>query len=54
MMSPSFVSAMGLYTIRIPGFSNGNVWPHHMYILTKGQGLDRHGYLLTIQFDYDD
>jgi hypothetical protein len=60
MMSPSFVSVMGLYTIRILGFSNcanwpdGYVWPHHMYILTKGQGFERHGYLLTIQFHCDE
>jgi hypothetical protein len=25
-----------------------------MYILIKGQGLERHGSILTIQFDYDD
>jgi hypothetical protein len=60
MMSQSFASVMGLYTIIILGFSNctswldGYVWPHHMYILTKGQGLERHGHLLTIQFDCDD
>jgi hypothetical protein len=45
---------------KIPSFSNyaswlnGHVWPHHMYNLTKGLGLERYGYLLTIQFDYDD
>jgi hypothetical protein len=27
MMSPSFVSVMGFYTIRIPGFSNYASWP---------------------------
>jgi hypothetical protein len=28
--------------------------PSHMSILIKGQGLERHRYPLTIQFDYDD
>lgn len=47
-------------TTRIQGFSNyaswldGHVWPHHMYISIKGQGLEKHRYLLTIQFDYDE
>jgi hypothetical protein len=46
-------------TTRIQGFSNyaswsdGHVWPCHVYIMIKGQGLERHRYLLTIQFDYD-
>jgi hypothetical protein len=46
-------------TTRIQGFSKyaswlGHVWPCHMYISTEGQGLERHRYILTIQFDYDD
>jgi hypothetical protein len=52
--------AQSEFTTKIPGFSNyaswlkGHVWSHHMCILIEGQAFERHEYLLTIQYDYDE
>ncbi len=51
---------LDLITTIILGFLNyahwlkGCFWLNNMYVLTKGQNIEWHGYVLTNQFDYDD
>jgi hypothetical protein len=51
---------LDLITTKILGFSNYAHWLkgyfllNNMYVLTKGQNIEWHGYVLTNQFDYDD